>query len=193
MTNGSTRLLWTGALLLAAGWIAAAPTDRYEELTGEQDDFDAVQPEWHEQRGPVPPLPAESDWQAVRLDALPSGQAAFIDLGSLSVGPDGVVRFWLQVRSRGGARMIQYAGVHCGRGERVTYAWGHPGRKPPVKLVAQPRWRPLSARAMDAWWRELADDVLCSGEVARTPRQIGQAARGRYEQMNPWDNFTNDD
>lgn len=180
------------ALLLCRP-LPAAPTDPYEELTGEQDDFDVVEKPWKEERGEIPPLPGEKQWSPVRLDTLPKNQHAFLDLHSLSVGAhDQVVRYWIRIRSDGGGNMTSYEGVHCGQRHYIVYAYAHPRRKPPVRKVPHPKWKNIDSRGA-AYRQELFQDVFCSGEAPRTLRQIRQAAQGRYEQMNPWDNWTNDD
>ncbi len=174
----------------------AAPTDRYEELTGEQDDFDAEEKApWREERGEVPPLPGEDAWTEVRLDSLPARQHAFLALDSVSIGErDLVVRYWISIRSDGGGRLTTYEGVHCGQGNYIVYAYAHPRRDPRVRRVAEPKWKALSdARGGLRYRQELAHDVLCSGETPRSLRQIRDAALGRYEKANPFDNWTNDD
>ncbi len=180
--------------LFALHLVQAAPTDRYEELTGEQDDFDAEERPWREQRGEIPPLPGDGAWTPVRLDSLPKNQHAYLALGSVTVGKkDEVVRYWLSIRSDGGGRMTTYEGIHCGQNNYIVYAYAHPRRKPPLRKVRHPKWKPLGAKAGLAYRVELRDDVFCSGETPRTVRQIRQSAVGRYEQMNPYDNWTNDD
>ena len=186
------KILMLGLLWAGASW--AAPTDRYEELTGEEDDFEVIEREWKEQATEVPPLPEADRWRAVRLDELPPGQQAFIDLHSLTIGEkDLVIRYWLSIRSKGGGRMTSFEGLHCGKKAFVVYAWGNPRREPAVRKVRRPVWKPVREQRHAPWRWELMWDVLCSGEVPRTPRQIEQAVEGRYEQMNPFDNWTNDD
>ena len=185
-------LLLLCGLLLGQGGVNAA-TDRYDEITRDQD-FDVVEKPWKEERGEIPPLPGQGDWTEVRLDTLPKNQHAFLDLNSLGVGrQDQVVRYWIRIRSNGGGEMITYEGMHCGQRNYIVYAYAHPRRKPPVRKVSLPKWKPVEGRALNAYREELMRDVFCSGEVPRTLRQIRQAARGRYEQMNPFDNWTNDD
>ena len=181
-------------LLLVCRQAQAAPTDRYEELTGEEDDFKVVEKPWKEHRGKVPPLPAEDQWSPVRLDELPEGQQAYIDLHSLTIGEkDEVVRYWLSIRSKGGGNMTDYEGLHCGKREFIIYAWGNARREPAVREVREAKWRPVREEVRSPWRWELMKDVLCSGEVPRTPRQIAESAAGRYELNNPFDNWTNDD
>lgn len=181
-------------MILFSQGVLAEATDRYEELTGEEDDFDVVEKPWKEYRREVPPLPGKEQWQPVRLDSLPKSQHAFIDLGSLDIGSrDQVVRYWLAIRSDAGGAMTTYEGIHCGNRNFIIYAYGYPDREPHVRPVRNPKWKPVSGQRTAPYRWELMQDVLCSGEVPRTLRQIGQAAKGRFEKMNPFDNWTNDD
>jgi len=181
-------------VILFSQGVLAESTDRYEELTGEEDDFDVVEKPWQEQRGEVPPLPGKDQWLPVRLDTLPKDQHAFIDLDTLTIGArDQVVRYWLSIRSSGGGSMTTYEGVHCGNMEFIVYAYGYSDRKPSLRPVRTPKWKKIAAQRSAPYRWELAQDVLCSGEVPRTLRQIDQAAKGRFEKMNPFDNWTNDD
>ena len=56
-------LSYAGALMiLSAGVLHSAPTDRYEELTGEADDLRYSGEEWQESETKIPDLPPESGW-----------------------------------------------------------------------------------------------------------------------------------
>ena len=181
-------------LILFSAPLLAEPADRYEEMTGEQDEFDVVEKPWKEERGEIAPLPGKGDWVPVRLDTLPRNQNAFIDLKTLTIGRrDQVVRYWLSIRSNAGGNMTTYEGLHCGNRNYIIYAYAYPQRKPPLRPVREPKWKPVKDWGGSAYRWELMKDVLCSGEVPRTPRQIGDAAKGRFEKMNPFDNWTNDD
>ena len=189
----ASRLLILLGIFLSHG-LLAAPTDRYEELTGEQDDYDVVEKPWKEIRGEIPSIPAAGQWTEVQIDSLPRNQHAFLALDSVTVGEkDLVVRYWLSIRSDGGGFMTTYEGVHCSQRNYVVYAYAYPNRKPPLRKVHIPKWKPIPAARSMRYRAELVDDVFCSGSVPRSVRQIRQAALGRYEQANPFDNWTNDD
>lgn len=71
---------------------------------------------------PAPPLPE-------RLHGFYVGAATdnrfFVDVASLSVGSDGVVRYTLVVLSPGGGRNVTFEGIRCETKERRIYATGH--------------------------------------------------------------------
>ena len=48
----------------------------------------------------------------------------FVDGTSLTVGPDGVVRYVLVVQAAGGARNVSFEGLRCETRERRVYAFG---------------------------------------------------------------------
>ncbi len=188
----SRLLILLGIFLFHAA--LAAPTERHADLTADLNDSAAVEKPWKEVRGEIPPIPEESQWTEVRVDTLPENQHAFLALDSVSVGEkDLVVRYWLSIRSDGGGFMTTYEGLHCGQRNYIVYAYAHPRRKPPLRKVRNPKWKPVSASRNMRYRVELTDDVFCSGRVPRTVRQIRQSALGRYEQANPFDNWTNDD
>ncbi len=182
------------SLLLCGGALCAAPTDRYEELTGEQDDFDADVREWQEFRTEIPPLPEEDSWMPVSVDALPKNLHAYLDLNTLNLSDkDFVVRYWLLIRSDRGGHTATWEGVRCGTGEYVVYAYGYMNRKSPVRPVKQPKWRALSGRGGSNYRQELATDVFCAGTEPRKKFQVEQAVKGLYESHNPFNNWMNDD
>lgn len=48
----------------------------------------------------------------------------FVDASSLTVGPDGVVRYVLVIQSAGGVRNVSFEGLRCETRERRVYAFG---------------------------------------------------------------------
>lgn len=70
---------------------------------------------------PAPPLP--ENLQPFEVSALTTNKF-FIDLASLSVGEDGVVRYTLLIVSPEGGRTVTYEGMRCETRERRIYASG---------------------------------------------------------------------
>ena len=179
-------------LLWGAG--VAAPTDRYEELTGEEDDFKVIEKSWEESTARIPPLPAEKNWQEIRIDALPKGQHLYLDLSSLYIDKkDWVVRYWLLVRSDAGAFNATFEGMRCVTKEFVIYAYGVKDREPSVRQIKQPKWKKVGHRRQFNFRDELRADVFCAGETPRTKPEIEASAKGAYEYLNPFNNWVNDD
>lgn len=188
------QLMISVLLIGFAAGIQAAPTDRYEEMTGEFDDFDGEVKEWKESFSEIPPLPQDSDWRQIRVDALPKNQTAYLDMNTLAIShKDFVVRYWLLIRSKAGAFTISYEGLRCSTKEYIVYAYANPRRKPVVRKQKMPKWKKYGLLKKGDYRAELAEDFFCTGEIPRQKRQIEQSARGLFEAHNPFDNWTNDD
>lgn len=86
-------------------------------------DEDYESKQWQEIEVVLPPPPKESDLQPFYVSAATSNQF-FIDMSSLSVGADGVVRYVLLVLSPEGGRNVTFEGMRCESRERRIYAAG---------------------------------------------------------------------
>jgi len=180
-------------LLFVATCAMAKPTDRYEELTGEQDDFDVIEKPWEESAFQVPELPADDGWVNFPMDSLPATQKLALSKNNITIDKkDWVVRYWVLISSTGGAYNAAYQGVRCRTREFVTYAYGQKNREPRVTLVKEPRWTDIGKRRKGNYTEELARYIFCSGEVPRTPREMEQAIDGRFELMNPYQDYFDD-
>lgn len=118
----------------------------------------------------LPPAPAKD--HLLPFYVSPNTTMSFaIDASSVSVTPDGVVRFTLVVSSTEGARNVSYEGMRCKTAEKKLYATG----------VADGSW---SASRNDSWSRirdvganrhhaALFNDYFCDlGSVAGSPAAI---------------------
>ena len=191
---GIKQVVLLVGLFAISNLIHGKPTDRYEELTGEQDDFEVIEKEWKEGASEIPPFPDDEMWQPVQIDSLPKHQKAFLDINSLSVSDkDFVVRYWLLIRSKAGGYMASFEGLRCATKEYIVYAYGNPRRDPVVRKVKRPKWKRFGRSRKFDYRVELAEDFFCTGEIPRHRYQIEQAIKGLYEQLNPFDNWTNDD
>ena len=182
----------TGCILLlfiAAG-VAAEATDRYEELTGEGDDFEVIETPWEESAVKVPELPEDDGWLTIAMDSLPSTQSLALGKDTIRIDKnDWVVRYWLLLRSTGGAYNAMYQGLRCKTRETITYAYGQKRREPVVVQVKEPRWVAIGPRRKGNYVQELSHYIFCSGEVPRTPQQIQDAIDGTFELKNPYQDY----
>lgn len=180
-------------LLFITAFAMAKPTDRYEEITGEQDDFDVIEKPWLESGIQVPELPNDAAWSPVPMDSLPKTQQLALDKNTMKVDQkDWVVRYWVLIRSTGGAYNAAYEGIRCTTNEFIIYAYGQNKREPNVKRVREPRWMDVGQRRKGNYRRELVDYFFCAGEVPRNIKQIEQAIDGVFELMNPYEEITDD-
>lgn len=126
-------------------------------------------PDWRELDAPAPPplrttglIPLEMPRSALRFGVDPS---------SISIGPDGIVRYVVVATSSSGAVNGLYEGVRCDKGEVRTYARHNPDQG----------WVPAGSE-----WRALNDGSLPSRhalEIARSGACIGRAPNASPQQI----------
>ena len=112
MRNKSWR---TFALLL--GLISALPVCS----AGFDDDYD--EKPWQETALVLPAAVDEKALQSFYVSAASQNRFA-VDVSSLTVGQDGVVRYVMVVETAGGARNVTFEGMRCETRERRIYASG---------------------------------------------------------------------
>lgn len=130
--------------------------------------------DWRE--GEVPAPPAFQSNRLVRFEVSVGSELQYgLVPDSLSVGPDGVIRFVWVAQSRSGAVNVAYEGVRCRTREMRTYARWSPRDMPlPAPFTeAEGEWRPMpesdwmaltgSPQARPAWM--LARAALCEGST----------------------------
>ena len=177
-------------LLFIVTSAAGAPTDRYEELTGEADDFEVIEKPWEESAVKIPELPADDGWVTVPMDSLPATQSLALGKNTIRIDKnDWVVRYWLLIRSTGGAYNAMYQGLRCKTGETINYAYGQKQLEPVVAPVKEPRWLAIGPRRRGNYAEELSHYIFCSGEVPRTPQQIQDAIDGTFGMKNPYQDY----
>jgi hypothetical protein len=85
-------------------------------------DYDAR--DWKELATQLPPAPKQENLTPVYVSASTDNKF-FVDLPSVSVGSDGVVRYSLVTISAKGVRNVSYEGMRCATKEVRLYAFGH--------------------------------------------------------------------
>ena len=182
--------------LLLTGGVQAGPrdsTDPYSRNRSEIDkgEFrydDSKDVPWREDSGPiqVPPPPEDGTLGELKLDALPRSFTAYLDTNTLAVNPgDGILRYWLVVRS-GGSSTISYEGMNCRSREYKIYAFAD-GREPNgVRLVREPKWQLLGFNRRNDYRWELADSYLCVGIEAKSTKDVIGSVKGYYDRANPF-------
>ncbi len=108
----------------------------------------------------------------------------FVDGASLSVGPDGVVRYALVARSPSGAENLTFEGIRCATGEYRIYAVGRPDG---VWAGRASEWRVIEPRTVQRWHNALQREYFCPDrEPVRTPEEGVNALReGRHPRILP--------
>ncbi len=168
----ATARFCAGLLALAAGAAVAQNTNQLPAVgtASGRSNWEEEQEKlgWKESEVPLPPYPVDSG-----LIEFPVSSGAtfrfFIDAASLSVAPDGVVRYTLVARSPSGVSNISYEGIRCANKSYKVFAQGAGGRWSP----RESEWREIQARTIQRWHNVLYSEFLCPRH-----RPIESAAEG---------------
>lgn len=163
---------------MKAGWLAfvclivVADTNaevRFRNL----EDPDA--PQWVEDAVELPRYPEEKNLREFYVNEM-TAHRFFIDEASFSIGKDGVVRYTLVVRTRGGSTNTTYEGIHCERRELKLYATG---RQDGVWTATRKgEWRIIENKPINRHHATLYRDYLCpSGTTIVNPEEGREALR----------------
>jgi hypothetical protein len=175
MSPATTLLLLA---LLGSASLAGAQerddTDPYWRFRDSIDYDERLAEKWQEQTTEVPPLPDDDGLSPMQVDRLPPGMRAYIDLPTLAVGEDLVVRYWLVIKGDGGGYNATFEGTRCASGEYRVYAYGYPRRDPPIVDAGGSPWQDTGFPAYRA---EITRDFLCTGTTPKSPRQIANVLR----------------
>ena len=130
-------------------------------------------PEWSETEAPPPPV-VRLD-KLVPLDVDARGSLRYgVDASSLSIGPDGVVRY-VMVAQSSGAMTAMYEGLRCSTAEYKVYARYNSGQWTPV---ASPEWRSVRASSRVQHPQAFAKQGGCDNKAQPTTvQQIVQRLR----------------
>ncbi|MDP3540619.1 MAG: CNP1-like family protein [Azonexus sp.] len=109
------RLLRQFAVLLGAFTLCGGAFADFEE------DYEKKQ--WQELEVQLPAAPRQETLQPFYVSAATDNQF-LIDMATLTVGEDGVIRYVLLVLTPGGGRNVTFEGMRCESRERRIYASG---------------------------------------------------------------------
>ncbi len=84
-----------------------------------------------------------------------------IDATSVSVSPDGIVRYTMVITSKAGASNVSYEGIRCSSMERKLYATGKPDGS--WSLSRRDAWLPIGEVGANRQHAALAKDYFCEG------------------------------
>lgn len=140
------------ALSLLVASVAASARDHFEE------DFDDADKPWEEVAVQLPAAPKAENLLPFYVSATAT-QSFAIDAKSLSVGPDGVVRYTLVATSDAGARNISYEGIRCATYEKKLYAFGQADGT--WSRSRRDKWERISTNAANRQHAALFKDYFC--------------------------------
>lgn len=122
-----------------------------------KDEFESDKP-WVEQMTQLPAYPEAKNLLAFDAGAVTSNQY-LVDITSIKIGQDEVIRFTLVVKSSANVMNVSYEGIRCATNERKLYALGRDD-----KTWTQPRvseWQKLDLVRQYYAQRELAKNIFC--------------------------------
>lgn len=144
-------------LLLTALWFAAMPMSLAQ--TPPEDEEEEQSKLWQEAVVEPPSAPLDQNLLPFEVSATATQKFA-IDAKSVSVGPDGVVRYTLVAQSASGAKTVNYEGIRCQSFEKKLYASGHPDGS--WSRSRRNRWEPIPRNLANRQHAILALDYFCS-------------------------------
>lgn len=148
---------------------------------GLRDTDDPDAPKWAEAEAVLPAFPQEVNLREFYVSEM-TAHKFFIDSSSLNPGKDGVVRYVLVVRTRGGATNISFEGIRCESRELKIYASGH--RDGTWTKARKSEWRPIENKPINRQHAALSRDYFCpNGLPIQTPAEGQEALRlGKHPQ-----------
>src|SRR5450830_1687251 len=153
------RTLTAGLLLCSASLSFAQQLGTFDE------EFDDEEKPWQEIAVQLPPNPVQENLAK-----------SYVDLKSLSIGSDNVVRYTMVTKSDGGATNIIYAGIRCETYEVKWYAFGHADGK--WSRSRQDKWTRIKDAGANRQDAALYKGYLCqSGMLAGNQKAIYERLR----------------
>ena len=157
------------AALLLLFWSAAAaaqtPPGGFDQA------FDGEDRPWREIEAKLPAYPRPEN--LVQIDAGATASSKYyVDTTSVSVDPDGVVRYSVVVRSAQGAENLSFEGIRCDTRERRLYAFGR--RDGSWSKARSSRWERIEANlAQTRYQMTLYSDFFCpEGRIAGDSQEV---------------------
>jgi hypothetical protein len=169
------------ALRLGCGLMLLAGCFSQPALAGvlvEEQDNGWVEPpksEWVEQEPALPAYPSAANLVQFYVGPVTPNDF-FVDLQSISIGADGVVRYAIVTRTRGGAENATFEGIRCATDERRIYAIGRADGT--WAKARQSQWQPISFNQYNRQRAALSEDYLCD---RGTPLRSVDLIRKRFE------------
>ena len=162
------RLSLAAALVLAASLARAqlAPLD----------------PDWREVE--APPAPAFSLDGLVQLDIPRTALRYGVAPATVSIGPDGIVRYVVVAVSSSGVTNAMYEGIRCNTGEFKVYARHNPGSG--WTIARNSEWKPVQDAQMPRHALVIARNGACMGHgtnqsAARIVRDLRAPADAKFD------------
>jgi hypothetical protein len=140
-----------------AAWLLVVSTVASAQLV-------ATNPDWKEADAPAPPVVRKDG--LIPIELIGSELRWGVDPASISVGPDGIVRYVVVATSASGAVNAFYEGLRCTHSEVKVYArYTADG---PWTQARNAEWRPLNGNG-SRHSNEIAKAGACQGHAPNGP------------------------
>jgi hypothetical protein len=137
-------------------------------------EFDNEKP-WEEIERQLPAAPKPETLLPFFVSAATDNRF-FVDGPSIGIGPDGVVRYALLIKSPSGSANLTFEGMRCTSRERKLYAIGRADGS--WARARNPRWEPIRYEALNRPHHVLFEDFFCpDGKPVPTPEKAIEALR----------------
>ena len=114
---------------------------------------------WQEEQLPLPPFPRAQDLIPLRADVGGPGYNYYVDVNSVSLSADEVLRYTVIIQSPRGASNIVYEGIRCATKEIKTLAYGtRDGR---FERMADPKWTFVYTKGPLGYRTTLVERYVC--------------------------------
>jgi hypothetical protein len=121
-------------------------------------------PDWQESEAPVPPAFNKDKLLPLEMPSYVSLKFG-IDPSTLSVTPDGIVRYVVVATNPSGSISAMYEGIRCAKGEVKTYARAN--ETTPWRVVKEPQWRALNDNQPSMHALAFARQGACEGATTK--------------------------
>ena len=152
------------ALLTAHGRVLA----QGQGLTGSFDVEFEERP-WAQFASKLPKFPEPADLVEIHVEG-EHDTKFLIDLASVDLGSDAVVRFTMLTRSATGTESLTYEGLRCSSAERKLYALGRSDRSWGKATYA--RWGNVMNRNINSYHAALYREYFCQKRAPLASRQL---------------------
>ena len=117
---------------------------------------------WEELAASLPAYPKKENLVAFNVSSA-TANTFMVDMASISVGSDKVIRYTVVIDSPRGARTINYEGMRCDPAEYKIYGFGQPDGKWTENTRA--KWEPFKQRSLLSYHKALFEDHFCPGGI----------------------------
>lgn len=120
---------------------------------------EAAEKPWAQNHISLPPFPRASDLLPLRIDSGDADYKYFIDVNSVTLTPDEVLRYTVIIQAPSGSSNIIYEGIRCATKEAKTLAYGTKDGN--FRLMPDPEWNYVHTRGALSYRTTMVEIYVC--------------------------------